>query len=180
MRKHVQDLLTHAEWADAVFFRAWAKGNRDDVELRERASHASGTSELFVKTLTGRDDLPWALIMKGEVKPPWAGREPRAFDELRAYTRSNHEGLRSFAEGASDEELEKKVTIPWFPDPPCVISAGEALVQAAMHAHHHRGQNMTRLRQIGGEPKNTDYIIWLWKGPPPAPWDRRPPPDPTT
>jgi len=171
MRKHVQDLLAHAEWADAVFFRAWAKGDREDREIRERASHASGTNELFVKALTGTDDLPWDKIMKGEVKPPWAGREPRTFDELRSYSRSNHEGLRSFAAASSEADLEKKVTIPWFPDPPCVISVGEALVQAAMHSHHHRGQNITRLRQIGGEPKNADYIIWLWKGRPAAAWE---------
>ena len=51
----------------------------------------------------------------------------------------------------------------WFPDPPCIITVAEALVQVAMHSQHHRGQLMTRLKDFGGEPKNVDWIIWLWK-----------------
>ena len=63
------------------------------------------------------------------------------------------------------------VRIPWFPDPPCVIAVSEALVQVAMHSQHHRGQCMTRLKDFGGEPKNVDWIIWLWKQKPAARWD---------
>jgi len=51
-----------------------------------------------------------------------------------------------------------------------VISGREALVQVAMHSLHHRGQNIARLRQVGGEPKNVDWIIWLWKGKPESVW----------
>ena len=51
-----------------------------------------------------------------------------------------------------------------------MIRVDEALVQVAMHTQHHRGQLMTRLKDFGGEPKNVDWIIWLWKGKPPARW----------
>ena len=27
------------------------------------------------------------------------------------------------------------------------------------------------LKDLGGEPKNVDWIIWLWKGRPEARWD---------
>jgi uncharacterized damage-inducible protein DinB len=46
----------------------------------------------------------------------------------------------------------------------------QALVQAAMHTQHHRGQCMTRLKDFGGEPVNVDWIIWLWKQKPEAQW----------
>ena len=62
------------------------------------------------------------------------------------------------------------VRIPWFPDPPCEITIAEALVQVAMHSQHHRGQLMTRLKDFGGEPRNVDWIIWLWKGKPQGRW----------
>jgi uncharacterized damage-inducible protein DinB len=39
-----------------------------------------------------------------------------------------------------------------------------------MHTQHHRGQLMTRLKDFGGDPKNVDWIIWLWKGRPEARW----------
>ncbi len=35
-----------------------------------------------------------------------------------------------------------------------------------------RGQNATRLRELGGEPPLTDYIAWLWKGRPAPDWER--------
>ena len=66
--------------------------------------------------------------------------------------------------------LSRTVRIPWFPDPPCVLTVAEALVQVAMHTQHHRGQCMTRLKDFGGEPKNVDWIIWLWKLKPQGRW----------
>ncbi len=61
--------------------------------------------------------------------------------------------------------------IPWFPDPPCIVTVAEALVQVAMHSQHHRGQCMTRLKDLGGEPKDVDWIIWLWKQKPEGRWN---------
>jgi uncharacterized damage-inducible protein DinB len=66
--------------------------------------------------------------------------------------------------------LSGTIRIPWFPDPPCIITTAEALVQVAMHSQHHRGQCMTRLKDFGGEPKDVDWIIWLWKQKPQARW----------
>jgi uncharacterized damage-inducible protein DinB len=39
-----------------------------------------------------------------------------------------------------------------------------------MHSQHHRGQNATRLRELGGEPPMTDLIVWYWKGRPGPRW----------
>jgi len=60
--------------------------------------------------------------------------------------------------------------VPWFKDPPLSLTVAEALTQGAMHSQYHRGQNATRLRDLGGEPPTTDYIVWLWKGRPQADW----------
>ena len=38
-----------------------------------------------------------------------------------------------------------------------------------MHSQHHRGQCMTRLKDFGGEPKDVDWLIWLWKQKPGCP-----------
>jgi hypothetical protein len=55
-------------------------------------------------------------------------------------------------------------------DPPLTITVAEALTQCAMHSHYHRGQNATRLRDLGGEPPPTDLIYWQWKGRPAGAW----------
>ena len=45
-------------------------------------------------------------------------------------------------------------------------------LQVVTHTTHHRGQVMTRLRELGGAPPVVDYVIWVWSGSPIAEWDR--------
>jgi uncharacterized damage-inducible protein DinB len=78
--------------------------------------------------------------------------------------------LRDLVAAMPPEKLSQTIRVPWFPDPPCVITVADALVQVAMHSQHHRGQCMTKLKEFGGEPKNVDWIIWLWKEKPQARW----------
>jgi uncharacterized damage-inducible protein DinB len=160
MLNHLRDLLAHAEWANAVFFHTWGKGPaREHEELRRRVGHVIGVQDGFLSVLREQ-----AVGRPPEGPPP-------SFDELLARAKSCHAGLRGFADSLDPSGLTKRVRIPWFPEPPCVISVAEALVQVAMHTQHHRGQLMTRLKDFGGEPKNVDWIIWLWKGRPHGRWD---------
>lgn len=170
MLDHLRDLLNHMAWADGVFFHAWSKGPQEDDELRERWTHVLGTATLFTEIVRGENDLPWDKILSGEVRPPWMEQPLNRYDELKSLTRANHEKLAETLAGWDDTSLETKVRIPWFPEPPCIISAAEALLQAVMHTQHHRGQCMTRLKEIGGKNSNVDYIIWLWKGRPESRW----------
>jgi uncharacterized damage-inducible protein DinB len=160
MLAFLRDLLAHAEWANAVFFHAWAKSPaRDHEEMRNRVGHIVGVQQGFLSVLRGENPG----------RPP--DGPPASFDELRRRGQASHAGLHDFAAGLRADDLARTVRIPWFPDPPCVITVAEALVQVALHTQHHRGQCMTRLKDFGGEPKNVDWIIWLWKQKPAARWD---------
>jgi uncharacterized damage-inducible protein DinB len=159
MLPFLRDLMAHAEWANAVFFQAWGKSPaRDHEEMRQRVGHIIGVQQGFLSVLRG--------------EPPGGppSGPPPSFEELRKRAQVCHAGLGKFAASLEPETLPQKVRIPWFPEPPCVITVAEALVQAAMHTQHHRGQCMTRLKDYGGEPKNVDWIIWLWKQKPHARW----------
>lgn len=171
MLEQLRDLTTHMAWADGQFFKAWSQGPREDEELRERWSHVLGTATFFSEILRDDHHLPWDKIKSGEVRPPWLDQPLGSFDELRTLTKASHESWAGTLAGWDDAALARQVRIPWFPDPPCVIRASEAVLQAVLHTQHHRGQCMTRLRDKGGENSNVDYIIWLWKGRPAAGWD---------
>jgi hypothetical protein len=43
--------------------------------------------------------------------------------------------------------------------PTAVQNEPKALLQGAMHSHYHRGQDATRLRELGGEPPMTDMMV---------------------
>jgi uncharacterized damage-inducible protein DinB len=90
---------------------------------------------------------------------------------LKTRVEITHAEMQAYLQSLDAAALTRTVQIPWFPAPPCVITVAEALVQVAMHSQHHRGQCMTRLKDHGGEPKNVDWIIWLWKGKPAPRWD---------
>jgi uncharacterized damage-inducible protein DinB len=160
MLPFLRDLMAHAEWANAVFFHAWGKSPaRDHEEMRRRVDHILMVQDGFL------------AVLRGE-QPPWPPEgPPPAFDDLKARARTSHAGLNAFAANLDEEGLARTVQVPWFPDPPCVLGTGQALVQVAMHTQHHRGQCMTRLKDFGGEPKNVDWIIWLWKQKPQPRWD---------
>ncbi len=156
-----RELLAHSEWADAGLFRAWGRSPaREHEELRRRAAHMLDVRRGFLSMLGGGPP----------VMPP--GGPPAAFAELRDQTAASHAALRAFAAGLDPEAAARRVRIPFFPDPPCVVTVAEGLVQVALHTQHHRGQCMTRLRDHGGEPANVDWIIWLWQGRPAAEWGR--------
>jgi uncharacterized damage-inducible protein DinB len=159
MLEFLNDLLAHMEWANAELFQAWSQSPaRDNEELRKRISHLSGVQAGFL------------AIFRGEEPGGPRSGAPPTYDELLARARHSHDGLREYMKNLAPESLSGKVQITWFRDPPCIITLAEALVQVAMHAQHHRGQCMTRLKDFGGEPRNVDWIIWLWKQKPPAQW----------
>lgn len=156
----LRDLTAHAEWANAVFFHAWEKSPaRDHDELRQRVAHVLGVQQGFLS------------ILRGESPGGPPGGPPPSFADLKARAVSGHAGLRDYTTALKESTLSSMVQIPWFPEPACVITIAEALVQVALHTQHHRGQCMTRLKDFGGEPMNVDWIIWLWKQKPQGRWD---------
>ena len=160
MISQLKGLLAHHAWADAVFLHAWgASAAREDPELRARVAHILDVQEGFLK------------VLKGEALAPVQDRPLPGFEELRVRCRAAHEVYAALARTLDDPSLIQPVRIPWFPDPPCVISTGDTLMQVCLHTQHHRGQNMSRLKALGGTPKNVDYIIWLWKQRPEPRWE---------
>ena len=160
MLDHVRNLMAHAEWANAVFFHAWSKSPaREHEEMRKRVRHVNGVQAGFL------------AVLRGEAPGHPTDDAPPDFATLKARAEWSHGGLQAYVRDLDLAGLSRSVRIPWFPDPPCVIRVDEALVQVAMNSQHHRGQLMTRLKDLGSEPKNVDWIIWLWKNKPAARWE---------
>jgi uncharacterized damage-inducible protein DinB len=159
MHSFLCDLMAHAEWANAIYFKAWGESPcRDLEEMRKRTGHIVGVQHGFL------------AVLRGEAPGSPPSGAPASFDEIKNRAVLTHDGLRALAGRLGPDDLRRNVTIPWFPDPPCVITVAEALVQVAMHSQHHRGQCMTRLKDFLGQPQNVDWIIWLWKQKPAAQW----------
>jgi uncharacterized damage-inducible protein DinB len=157
----LRDLYAHQAWADAEHWNAIAAhpAAREDAAIRQRLHHLHFVQHAFLWTVGPRDH-PFGLTKPGDFI---------SFDRLREYAREYHVQA-PFLRDLSDVRLGEPVSIAWFKDPPLTITVAEALTQCAMHSQYHRGQNATRLRELGGEPPTTDLIYWQWKGRPSGAW----------
>jgi uncharacterized damage-inducible protein DinB len=151
----LRDLVDHQFWADTELWNAiGAHGPaREDKAIRDRLHHIHQVQRFFMWAVGERAVQP-ALTKPDDFGP---------FDNLRAYAREAHNDVRRFLASAAESRFSEQVAIPWFKDPPLSITVAEAVVQMTLHSHYHRGQNATRLRELGGVPPITDFIFWLWK-----------------
>jgi uncharacterized damage-inducible protein DinB len=158
----LNDLLRHQAWADAEHWRAIeaCTAASADPAIRTRLHHIHLVQRAFAWIVGDRGER--FAISRLEDFPDLSALKPYAADY---YARSFPPLLQLTA-----EHLARRITVPWFQNPPLEIRVDEALTQCVMHSHYHRGQNATRLRELGGEPPPTDVIVWFWQGRPPANW----------
>jgi uncharacterized damage-inducible protein DinB len=150
----LRDLLNHQLWADVEHWQAIGAhpAARDDKALHDRLHHIHQVQRFFA----------W-IVGGGERPTPTTPDQYPSFDKLASYARESHAVIHQLCSSISDASLSESITIPWFKEPPLTLTRSEALAQMATHSHYHRGQNATRLRELGGTPPLTDLIVWYWK-----------------
>jgi uncharacterized damage-inducible protein DinB len=166
MNPILRDMFDHQLWADSVLWGAIGAHapSRTDPAIFQRLHHIHLVQRVFMWAAGGGKDE--FTLTKPEDFPD--------FHTLEEYAHGSHDAIRRFLTSMTperlDERLNDSIIVPWFKDPPLTITVTEALTQCAMHSHHHRGQNATRLRELGGVPPSTDLIVWYWKGRPGSAW----------
>ena len=163
MNPLLRDFYGHQAWADAEHWRAIEAlpAARADKAIRDRLHHIHLVQRGF----------RWVV---GDRETPFAFTKPEDFAslrDLRSYAREYHEEVARFLDAMPAARFDETIDILWFKDPPLRITVTEALTQCAMHSQWHRGQNATRLRELGVEPPPVDLIVWYWKGRPAAAWE---------
>jgi len=93
-----------------------------------------------------------------------------SFAALKEYALRVHGYIEDELTALTDAQPSEPVTIPWFKERPLAISRAEALMRSVMHSQWHRGQNATRLRELGITPPTVDLIVWFWLGKPSSKW----------
>jgi uncharacterized damage-inducible protein DinB len=160
MNSYLDELYQHQEWADAEYWRAFEAhpAALDDKAIRERVLHIHLVQRAFL-WVVGPRTAPFEMI-KPEDFP--------TMTDLKINAQQYHVEIARILKGMPAARMEELVDVPWFRS--LTISVRHALMQCAMHSHYHRGQNATRLRELGGTPPMTDFIVWLRDGQPPARW----------
>jgi uncharacterized damage-inducible protein DinB len=159
---YLDELYAHQEWADAEHWRALEgyPAGLADKAIWERLHHIHLVQSAFLWVVGGSRGQ--FVISKAE--------DYANIADLKTLARKYHAEMMAKIGELDDARLAETIEVPWF-KPPLNISVRHALTQAAMHSHYHRGQNATRLRELGGVPPGTDFIEWLRQGKPGPRWD---------
>ena len=138
------DLARHQAWADAAHWGALRENPAllEDAEIRKRLNHMV----MAMKMLTA--------LARGET-PDTAGLEA-----------AMRQALADLSAALGSADLQRMIALPRGPKGPFEAPAGVLLLQALLHSQHHRGQNASRMRQLGATPPMTDFIIWYALGRP--------------
>jgi uncharacterized damage-inducible protein DinB len=163
----LQELFRHMEWADAKIWTAVFAHPEAlaDSNLKERLYHIHMVQQAFL------------TVWRNE---PFKPVDADSFRDLPALMSWAREGYAEFNEYVADVgrlDMERPIVMPWIEmfekrlgrkaDAP---TFQETLLQVVMHSTYHRGQVSTKLRELGGEPPLTDFIVWIWVGKQPPDW----------
>lgn len=146
-RELLQDLARHQAWADATHWRALRENSTllEDPEIRQRLNHMT----MAARMLTG--------LARGEAPDPSGMKDALPDAQLEdAMRKANVEILNAL----DTVDLQKMIPLPRGPKGPWEAPAGVLLLQAITHGQHHRGQNASRMRQLGATPPMTDFVLW--------------------
>jgi uncharacterized damage-inducible protein DinB len=149
----LRDLARHQTWADSEHWKALHANSAllEDLDIRKRLNHM--VMALRMLTALARGETPDPSRMK-DVEPP--GQLETALGKANA----------ELFEALNTVDLEKMIALPRGPRGPWEAPAGVLLLQAITHSQHHRGQNASRIRQLGATPPMTDFVVWYALGRP--------------
>ena len=165
-------LLRHMEWADARIWRATLalpSTSNADAAMRELMTHVHLVQRAFLQLWR---NAPVTAIADAEGLTDLGG--------LRSWARPYYEEAQRTVAAMGQTELQREIIPPWARhyvptgESPAAATLAETVVQVASHTTHHRGQLATRIRTLGGEPPNTDFIGWIWLRKPRPEWDIAP------
>ena len=149
----LRDLARHQAWADKEHWKALRANPKllDDADIRKRLNHIVGACEML------------QTLARGEM-PDFAGMKDReSVDEIQTASEAAN---RRLVEALGSADLDRSISLPRGPKGPFEAPAGVLLLQALMHGQHHRGQNASRMRELGVTPPMTDFVIWYALGRP--------------
>jgi uncharacterized damage-inducible protein DinB len=149
MIEMIQSLFQHQEWADRELLAViWThpKAAEDD-RLRATLHHTATVQRAFLSLFLAR---PFDIAKEIEV--------PASLETVEALFHDAHRA-EMFVAGLKEPDLARIIEMAWIPGAHPTLA--QALMQVVMHSQNHRGQCLSRLRELGATPPTLDFIRWV-------------------
>ena len=158
----IDDLYRAMEWSDARMWTAVRRVNADS--LREKIYHLHMVQRAFLSVWRGTPE-----------RPPQLDSFPDT-PAIEHWARGYYPEAHAFIATLDDAAMKRPIVLQWAARiteiaEPGVPTLEQTLMQVVLYTTHHRGQIVSRIRELGAHPPLTDYIAWIWLGRPAAQWD---------
>lgn len=154
----IKDLVCHKGFANASLLKVIGlhKEASQDADLRKLLHHIILANRFW-----------FYLIINSPFNIEEESSIPESFEAIVSLYKDTSNQEIAWITGINEDELNRKLESPLIPVSRC--SVAQAIMQVCMHSHGHRAQCSIQLRQLGGTPPATDFILWL-KDRPTADW----------
>jgi uncharacterized damage-inducible protein DinB len=152
----IRDLIQHQAWADATLLQAIHSNKiaRADAVLLANLHHIVAVHCYFL-----------ALLRDERFDRDADTAATLSFTQLEERFRHAHRDQLALIKNLNSADLTR--IVPMADLPGTEPSLGQSLLQVVLHSQNHRGQALTRLRELGGTPPTLDFIVWLKNQPRP-------------
>jgi len=143
-------LLNHLIWADERTAQSLASLPAPDAELTKAYAHILGAEATWLARINGEPPVA-----------PWPELDTAGCAALAA---KNHTAFRALIAGMTTDALARQISYSRSDGPTFTNTVEEILHQLVLHGMYHRGQVARGVRQGGGTPLPTDFIVFVRGG----------------
>ncbi len=144
-----QRLFRYDTWANRLALESLESVDSKDDRPRRLFAHILEAQRIWLGRL--EQELP-ALTQ------PWPAR---ALDECRAIHEELHKRWGRILDGLNPQRLAEKCVYRTTAGKPFETPIEDMLLHVVMHSVYHRGQVAAAVRQAGGKPAPTDYVVYV-------------------
>ena len=147
LKNHLVQMFTYNDWATKTTIESTKGMTNKDERLTELLSHIIAAQKVWLNRVLGEDTHtnPWEKYVE---------------DEFGSLSTNITTEWISLLEKYNDQDLDKRIEYRNLKGEKFVNTVKDIAVHVINHSTYHRAQIAQRIRQLGGSPAVTDYIVY--------------------
>lgn len=148
MLELLRRMFDYDRWANRQVLRVIQSMDAPEVRVSSLFAHLCGSKRMWLGRINANDDA-------GATTWPELSLEDSAklldlLDEL----------WSNLLTSLEDADLAREVSYSLPDGKPGMQTLGDIITHSMLHSQYHRGQLASRIREAGGAPASTDFVVW--------------------
>ena len=147
LKDHIIHMFKYNDWATSQTAESMAGLKNKNKKTEELLSHIISAQKIWLNRILGKEIAldPWQMLTKEELAPQ---STPVTAEWI------------NLLEGLQEKDFERRIDYKNLKGERFSNTIKDIVVQVINHSTYHRAQIAQLVRQSGGEPAKTDYIVY--------------------